>query len=443
MTESKNKVFAALEEVSHFNERFPTEALQVLVENKEEAIPYLRAAVDRVLAEHVVLDEEDSLPFYAMYLLGEFQDTNSFERLLRIAVLPTEILDSVLGDGVTEGLNDILYNTYDGDLALLKKAVRNVDVDEFSRMSILLVIAQLYLDGTVSEQEWKEYLRDLIYSIQPLGKMLEGQVAECVCRCHFVDMLPGLQYLYDQDRIEIKFLGDYDSCVDLMFKYDDYSETMFCKKQISAVDTLASWGMYTQNGYHLSEADYERELKRLQREFAQSGKNATIPKVGRNDLCPCGSGKKYKHCCLNKTGALSKIESEQQRQLVLCDYPKMPQEGVEGRVYLTDYYDDESIEIDKLVYLALKNRSNWIGQVQNPILELDRMKKYLSLAFQKFVEKVESEKIYSAEEYNKKYAIHYRCEDWLDILQNLLEENDPEGIFDAVQNCKERLAILL
>jgi preprotein translocase subunit SecA len=21
------------------------------------------------------------------------------------------------------------------------------------------------------------------------------------------------------------------------------------------------------------------------------------PKVGRNDLCPCGSGKKYKQCC--------------------------------------------------------------------------------------------------------------------------------------------------
>ncbi|WP_309569181.1 SEC-C metal-binding domain-containing protein [Xanthomonas phaseoli] len=21
------------------------------------------------------------------------------------------------------------------------------------------------------------------------------------------------------------------------------------------------------------------------------------PKVGRNDQCPCGSGRKYKHCC--------------------------------------------------------------------------------------------------------------------------------------------------
>ncbi len=27
----------------------------------------------------------------------------------------------------------------------------------------------------------------------------------------------------------------------------------------------------------------------------------TGPKVGRNDPCPCGSGKKYKKCCINKT----------------------------------------------------------------------------------------------------------------------------------------------
>jgi preprotein translocase subunit SecA len=26
------------------------------------------------------------------------------------------------------------------------------------------------------------------------------------------------------------------------------------------------------------------------------------PKVGRNDPCPCGSGKKYKQCCMRKAG---------------------------------------------------------------------------------------------------------------------------------------------
>ena len=29
------------------------------------------------------------------------------------------------------------------------------------------------------------------------------------------------------------------------------------------------------------------------------------PKVGRNDPCPCGSGKKYKKCCLAEDEARS------------------------------------------------------------------------------------------------------------------------------------------
>ena len=31
-------------------------------------------------------------------------------------------------------------------------------------------------------------------------------------------------------------------------------------------------------------------------ENSQTVKRAT-PKIGRNDKCPCGSGKKYKKCC--------------------------------------------------------------------------------------------------------------------------------------------------
>ena len=32
---------------------------------------------------------------------------------------------------------------------------------------------------------------------------------------------------------------------------------------------------------------------------------ARISKVGRNDPCPCGSGKKFKQCCERKSGSLS------------------------------------------------------------------------------------------------------------------------------------------
>jgi SEC-C motif-containing protein len=29
----------------------------------------------------------------------------------------------------------------------------------------------------------------------------------------------------------------------------------------------------------------------------------SVPKVGRNEPCPCGSGKKYKHCCGTAAGS--------------------------------------------------------------------------------------------------------------------------------------------
>lgn len=31
-------------------------------------------------------------------------------------------------------------------------------------------------------------------------------------------------------------------------------------------------------------------------------------KAGRNDVCPCGSGKKYKNCCLNKPTVSEKLK---------------------------------------------------------------------------------------------------------------------------------------
>lgn len=38
-----------------------------------------------------------------------------------------------------------------------------------------------------------------------------------------------------------------------------------------------------------------------------------MPKTGRNDPCPCGSGKKYKHCCLEKDWATELAPASAQR----------------------------------------------------------------------------------------------------------------------------------
>lgn len=60
------------------------------------------------------------------------------------------------------------------------------------------------------------------------------------------------------------------------------------------VDAKADW-LYELPQW---EAIYDEETrKRLYVEQKKSGTVVVGKKVGRNEPCPCGSGKKYKHCC--------------------------------------------------------------------------------------------------------------------------------------------------
>ena len=49
--------------------------------------------------------------------------------------------------------------------------------------------------------------------------------------------------------------------------------------------------------YHYFE-DGEEKVEQLH--IWKGGRVRRTKKIGRNDPCPCGSGKKFKKCCLNK-----------------------------------------------------------------------------------------------------------------------------------------------
>ena len=49
-----------------------------------------------------------------------------------------------------------------------------------------------------------------------------------------------------------------------------------------------------------TKAKFEEKLKELYREAKKANTIVKGPKIGRNDPCPCGSGKKYKKCCGKK-----------------------------------------------------------------------------------------------------------------------------------------------
>lgn len=404
----------------------------MITENEEAAKPYLREALEKAIQEQTDLDGDYQLHFYALFLLGQFQDKAAFQKITELVSLPPDVVDYLIGDTITSGLSDILYNTYDGNLTQLKQMVADTKIDEFVRADALEVMGQLYLDGEISETDWKSFLAQTIHDAKGYDHVC-NKIADLICRCHFVDMLPEIRYMFDHDLMDEGYLGDYDSCVDLMFKYDE-EEISFCKKSMNAAEYLKSWAMFTDGDTKtpdMSKKDLEKMLRAMERTL-----NPPIrkQKIGRNDPCPCGSGKKYKFCCMNKPKApVDDIESPEERRRWLERYPAAGRERIPGRVYLEDYYDRDSIEADKLLYLGLMHRPGLIWK-RDEQKENQRTREYLYLAFQEASEIAEREKLTSLEKFDKKHGIHYRCAEWLGRLLELLKDAGDQERYDEVRN---------
>ena len=141
-----HEVEMAIEKITYENKKFPQGALEVIIQNKEKAIPYLRKAIAKAIEEKDELEDSYQLHFYALFLLGQFQDKESFGLIIELITLPREVLDYLIGDTITSGLKDILYNTYDGEIESLKNIIVDEYVDEFVRAAALDVMTQWLWD---------------------------------------------------------------------------------------------------------------------------------------------------------------------------------------------------------------------------------------------------------------------------------------------------------
>lgn len=428
-----NEPEKAIEKITYRSTVFPEKEFRVITEHAEEAKPYLREALDKAIREKTELDSDYQLHFYALFLLGQFRDKEGFQKIAELVSLPPEVVDYLIGDTVTSGLSDILYNTYDGDMNRLKQMTADKKVDEYVRADVLEVMGQLYLDGEIPESEWKRFLSKKIHDAQGYDHIY-NRIAELICRCHFVDMLPEIRYMLDHDLMDEGYLGKYDSCVDLMFEYMEEKER-FCAKSMDASECLKSWAMFSERNDPQSSAEAEKAFEKMLREMVRAEKQATRKKkIGRNDPCPCGSGKKYKFCCMNKPKEpVDEIETLEERQKWLEDYPYVGNERKAGRVYLEDYYDRKSIDIDRLLYLGLMQRPGLIWN-RDEDKENRRTREYLYLAFRKASEMAAKENVTTFADYDKKYSIHYRCEEWTGRLMELLKDAGDKAAYKEVQN---------
>src|SRR3954462_10240831 len=93
----------------------PREAMRWALDNWDEAAPGLLGVLERFAdGTHRSEDAANAL-FFILHLAGERRETRAFAPLCRLAK-EADVIETVMGDGVTDTLKRIPISTYDGDL---------------------------------------------------------------------------------------------------------------------------------------------------------------------------------------------------------------------------------------------------------------------------------------------------------------------------------------
>ncbi|MCL1998900.1 MAG: DUF1186 domain-containing protein [Turicibacter sp.] len=398
---TKQEILAILGTVPEkFSDENIRAAIAQIRENKAEYIPELLDCLEYIYRNAAELTESGSdydLHSYAIFLLAEFREKRAFSYMINFLRLPEEQLDYLFDDLLHEDLPKVLVSTFDdAKIQSLTDIIEDTNVYEFARVAAIETYQLLYKENFIDKTAFVAYLRGLIYEKLPADDepFLFSCIANAVMDSHTFEMMADVQFLHDNDRVDRTVYGDYDDFVDYIFNYDRHRQdkSSFIENTLTVLD---SWIAVEQRN-----AEYT----------GKNPQNTTInAKIGRNDPCPCGSGKKYKKCCYNTQ---TKEHSD-----LLKNYPKEP--------IFYEMYDAEAIEIDKLVYKALHSRRHSIfDEINN---EAERIGKigYLQTALDLFIKKCEALQIANFAEYDKQFMIHYRASEW---VKSLVESEDSSNI---------------
>ena len=305
-----------LEQFEWFDGKFKQEAVEAAVAHREEITPallrILEEIADPVQAAEIDAKGEYMAHFYAMFLLAQFRETRAYPLMLRIALLPSDLLEDFFGDCITESLRQVLASVCDGNLEGIQSIIENPAADEWARSAALGSLVTLVAEGIKSREEILLYFADLFHGkLTDKNDIVWSELVSCSTDLYAPELLGEIEKAYEQGLVDPTFIGLDDVQGDLAkgkdWVLDKLANDPHSRLVTDTVKEMAWWASFheeepyepyePQAGASVQTGSSVLDAVNLRWEDSYSGYKRTEPKIGRNDPCPCGSGKKYKKCC--------------------------------------------------------------------------------------------------------------------------------------------------
>ena len=300
-------------ELEYIDLGFPTEAViearEHWAEVRHEFLDELtRAVVNPARA----IDDENALPLYAIFLAAEMRDSDFEPAMLDLMRLPIEQIDGLIGDTLTEDMGRCLASIHDGDGTSFRALATDQFRDIYVRLAAVDALVVRTMEGDADPASTTAFLFDLAQGLAvalrapPAPRAKRHQVIDDEADELFNSLLSVLADLgatqywqaieqWHRDGLIDPYFADIGELREAAFAPRD-TRLAAMHKPYYVRDTVAEmswWSCFDEDDLETIDSEgFNRYGETLAAPFVREQ-----PKVGRNDPCPCGSGKKFKKCC--------------------------------------------------------------------------------------------------------------------------------------------------
>jgi len=245
-------------------------------------------------------EEEMGFPIHAIMLLAELRAEESLPKVLEVLSQDDEFLHFWFEDHLTTTLWEPLYYLGNKQLDVLKQFVQEAGIETFAKTAVSRAVSQIHYHQSEKKEEvfqWFSEVLEFFTNSQPEDNVIDSDTIGLIL-CDVVDLryealLPLIKDLYSKHYVAEGITGDYKSVEKDIKKAREYPNKENLMDIISRYENITTaWSGYKEEDANTDFDDYVDYDDIPETEPVRTG-----PKIGRNDPCPCGSGKKYKKCC--------------------------------------------------------------------------------------------------------------------------------------------------
>jgi len=239
-----------------------------------------------------------TFPIHAVFLLGELKAYEALDNILETFRQGEEYIEFWYGDFITDALWLPLSQLTEKNLDTLKKFMLCPGVYTYAKSEVSMAVIQYFYNHPEKRKDvlaWYETILNEFLNTKQDNLIDSELIGFMICEileADFKELIPVIEKLFEQGYVAQGICG---TLKDVKKDFGKH-ELEYWKKDEKSIFEMYNNIVNEWHSYNREKQDKIFDSLTIKEEpFVRKE-----PKIGRNDPCPCGSGKKYKNCCMNK-----------------------------------------------------------------------------------------------------------------------------------------------